>query len=259
MREAADFRLSRREFDILWSDLGGGNAPYPLEVSGHGATFGERDAIRAEVYEGLRAKGLFGDRLHEGLEGLFGVLARPRVSVDVTGYSGGPLRALAARTKRTAVLVAMIDGDVELTAIRPTALVGSVVGLLPDAELGGGPAMSVRFSDLQKVTSEDEAEVETGLFDEETERDALVREGVSGENATWLVRMADNRTGGGQFGVSVHESGTGECRSPTLVTWFDTDTGRYLMVRKGDWLSIAPADHARIANRLGEVLSAEAD
>ena len=55
---------------------------------------------------------------------------------------------------------------------------------------------------------------------------------------------------GGQFGVS-----RGSERASTLVTWFDTHQGRYLMVSQGAWLSISPADNRRIEHRLAEVLS----
>jgi hypothetical protein len=40
----------------------------------------------------------------------------------------------------------------------------------------------------------------------------------------------------------------------TLVSWFDTAEGRYLMVLQDDWLSVAPADNARIEHRLAQVL-----
>jgi hypothetical protein len=41
-----------------------------------------------------------------------------------------------------------------------------------------------------------------------------------------------------------------------MITWFDTSTGRYLMVHDGAWLSIAPAGADRIARRIDELLRA---
>ena len=52
----------------------------------------------------------------------------------------------------------------------------------------------------------------------------------------------------------------GRSRSPVL-SWFDTDTGRYLTYAKRgtdghEWITIAPADAPTLRHRLGELMAA---
>ena len=44
-------------------------------------------------------------------------------------------------------------------------------------------------------------------------------------------------------------------REPTLVTWFDTLDGRYLVVREQDWVSVTPTGADRIAARIDQLLA----
>jgi hypothetical protein len=44
-------------------------------------------------------------------------------------------------------------------------------------------------------------------------------------------------------------------REPTLVTWFDTPSGRYLVVREQDWVSVTPTGSDRIATRIDQLLA----
>ncbi|MGP4018690.1 ESX secretion-associated protein EspG [Saccharopolyspora sp. 5N708] len=244
---SADFLLSTREYDVLWSDLGCGPAPYPLAVASHGATEAERAEIRADEHRALSRRGLFGKSAGAELESLLRLLASPRFLIDSAGFTDQPMRAVAAGNGRSAVLAELSERGLALTSIRPTALAGELVGLLPDAEPGRGRSIAIRHSDLRRATDEDEDDP-LGPFDE---RDALLRAGVPVEDANRLLQLAENRTCGGQFGVSVAAE-----RSSVLVTWFDSEGGRYLMVRDGDWLSIAPADRGKITQRLDEVLAA---
>ncbi|WP_460955633.1 ESX secretion-associated protein EspG [Parasphingorhabdus pacifica] len=249
-----DFLLSEREFEVLWSDLGSGAAPFPLEVSSHGGTGAERDRMRTEVYDALRIRKLVeDDELDPDLDDLLGTLSRPEVVIDVVGYAEGTLRAVACGNGQAGVLARVVDGGIGLTGIRPTALPRSIVETVPDREMGRGPSMSLRHDDLLSATGQDGAD--DGALGADSEHDSLVRAGVDPENAVWLLRAAENRRSGGQFGVSLRESRSTMYRVPTMVTWFDTDSGRYLMVRDGDWVSIAPADRARIKQRLDAVIA----
>jgi hypothetical protein len=69
-----------------------------------------------------------------------------------------------------------------------------------------------------------------------------------------LLRLAEGRLRGGQFGVNVADGGRLR-RGIPVVSWFDTAEGRYLMTNDGTTLIVAPADAARIAVRLHEVLA----
>jgi ESX secretion-associated protein EspG len=245
-----DFVLTATEFDLIYADLGLGRIPYPLEVPSTGATMEERAELTAKAYKGLADRGLASrERLDSTVEDLLHLLADPPVSIDAVGHAGKPVRALAAAGERLGILAQITADELWLTEIRPTALAMSIVGVLPDNEAGSMRSLSVPYQALVSATDEDEYETDAfgDPVDEET---ALVRAGVSGQDAATLMHLAENRCAGGQFGVS-----SGSLRSKTLVTWFDTNEGRYLMVNKDSWLSIGPADNQRIEHRLADVMS----
>ena len=237
-----ELRLTAESFRLLWTELGLGRMPYPLDVSrGTGAaqTLDSGTSQRAAT--------------------LLRLLDDHEVAVDAIADIDGPVRALAVSNGNLGVLAVIDSDEVTLSPIRPTALAREVAAVLPEAEAGPGHAFSVPFKALQRAASahddsdhdyEEEDDAPWGGGGDST-RSALENEGVSGTDAALLDEIASTRTAGGQFGVT-----RGARRSPVLITWFDTDKGRYLMVRDGDWLSLAPADTARITSRIESVLSA---
>jgi hypothetical protein len=253
-----DFELTAREFDFVWSHLELDEMPYPIDVPGNGATMEERATMRAESFESLRDKGVLGrdDKVAPALAELLRVLAEPAVAVDTVGYSGGPIRGLAAADGRTAALAAMGDDAVAFAAIRPTALATSIVEVLPPGQAGTGVAIRVPRQTLRKAA---EGEDEDDPFGGGDERDILMAGGVSDEDATTLIELADRRVRGGQFGVTTTGRATSvrrgtRTRADTMITWFDTNEGRYLAVYDGAWMSVVPADGARIAHRIDELI-----
>jgi hypothetical protein len=242
-----DYELSAREFDFLWEHLELGRLPYPLDVPSNGATLEERAELRAETMAALR----FDSRITD----LLRVLAAPKVSVDTVGFGDGPIRGLAATDGNLGTLVAIDGGTLSFAAIRPTSLSRSIVEVLPSGESGPGHAISVPHQAMQRaVNGEDD-----DPFGDGDEREILMSNGVSGEDATMLVELADRRVRGGQFGVTTSSRATSvragaRIRAKTMITWFDTAEGRYLMVHDGTWISVAPADAGRIAHRIDELL-----
>lgn len=246
-----DFILSTGELDLTRDRLGLPRPPYPLEVRGAGATAEERARLIEDAYRRLAERGLAaGDRLDAQLENLLRVLVSCSVSVDAVGHTDRPLRAVAGSDGSTGVLAEQVDDQVRLSRIRPTALATSLVGILPTNQPGPLGPMSVPQRALARAADPDEDD-EMSVFGEPDERAILNREGVSGKDVKKLLMFAEERRCGGQFGVS-----RGTRRSSTLITWFDTRDGRYLMVSENSWLSFAPADVDRITHRVGEVLSA---
>lgn len=243
-----DYVLSVEEFDIVWGDLGGGRVPYPLEAPSVGATMQRRARLREQIYLALTDRGLaVGTRLAPRLWDMVRLLGEHDLSVDLVGYAGAPLRAVAATDHRDGVLASLVGDSVTLTGIRPSALTWSIVRVLPPNDAGHGRALSVRKSALAAAIDPD---LDDPFADESDELTALRRAGVSNEDASALLDLADNRVAGGQFGIS--HAGR---RESTLLTWFDTRHGRHLMVSEDSWLSFAPADHDRIEHRLAEVLA----
>jgi hypothetical protein len=243
--------LTEREFDILCGDLGLGQVPYPLQVPSVGRTMSERDRIRQDVHRALARRDLAtGDRVDEGLVDVLTLLLEHDVSIDSVGYAGRPLRALAVTDHDMGVIAWMEDERIKLAEIRPTALVASLVALLPPGEPGTSKAMAVQASALAAAIEYDGDDDDDPFAGDDDERTALTRAGVSAEDAGNLLDLARNRRAGGQFGVSVRGR-----RITPLITWFDTHEGRYLMVTDDSWLSFAPTDNERIERRLADVLA----
>lgn len=251
MSSDPDFVLSACEFDLVSGSLGLGRASFPLRVPSVGATMEERAELTGEVYRELAARDLAsGDRLDDELEGLLRLLGSNVFSVDVVGVADGPLRAVTAVNGRAGVLAVLAGDQVWLRGFRPRALASVAVGVLVPADPGRGRGFTVRKESLEKVVNHD------GDFGDDPfgggldDRTALLRTGMPAADVDALLELAANRRAGGQIGVS-----RGVTRAATLLTWLDTHQGRYLVVNEGEWLSITPADHSRIEQRVAEVLS----
>ncbi|APU16379.1 MULTISPECIES: ESX secretion-associated protein EspG [Actinoalloteichus] len=251
-----EFVLSAREFEFVWTDLGLGRIPYPLDVPSSGKTMAERAELRAEVYRELTDRGLVtAGTVSTELEALLRLLSQPKLSVDAVGHVGRALRALAATDQELGVLATLVGDELRVSEIRPTSLARSIVGVLPVKEAGPGWAMSAPLHALTSAVEPAEEDDPWGSDDDDEER-ALRKAGMSADDAAALSELAANRKGGGQFGVTVGGATQRQARrSSTLVTWFDTHQGRYLMVREDEWLSLTPADGERIEGRVMEVLS----
>lgn len=230
--------MTPRQLDILWHGLELGRLPYPLDVPRVDATVEERGRIRADAE----------------LTRMLRLLADHELAVDAVAHIGRPVRALAASDHEHAVLAVLADDVVALTEIRPTALARSVVDLLPENVSGPGSTHTLRVETLERAVAlhgDEDHGADPWGGEELDERAALVKAGLSNEDAKAVAELAANRVAGGQFGMSSSAGG----RSPVLITWFDTHQGRYLMVRENQWLSIASTDNERITARIAAVLS----
>jgi EspG family len=253
-----DFELTTREFDFVWSHLELGEMPYPVDVPSNGVTMEERARLRDETFKALREKGALteDDRVTPKLAELLRVLAEPKVSVDTVGFGEGPIRGVAASDGTVAALASLARGAVAFAKIRPTSLATSIVEVLPAGEAGTGMAIRVPHQALTKAAA---GEDEDDPFGGGDERDILMANGLSDDDATTLIELAERRVRGGQFGVTTAGRATAlkkgaKVRSKTMISWFDTGEGRYLMVHDGAWVSLAPADGARIAHRIEELI-----
>lgn len=251
MTTTPDFTLSAAELDLVWGALDLGPVPYPLEVPSVGRTEAERTEESARAFDRLTARGL-ADRgdLAERPARLLRLLAENDIAIDVLGHHERPLRALAAVGKRIGVLAVLADRELRVTEIRPTALAATAAAIPPEAAPGRLRGMSVRAEALDRALSEDE-DLDDPFGGDTEDVVALVKAGVPEQDAALLVELAESRRAGGQFGVT--RAGV---RSATVLSWFDTHHGRYLVVNSGAWLSINPADRSRIEGRLAEAAPA---
>jgi hypothetical protein len=91
---------------------------------------------------------------------------------------------------------------------------------------------------------------------------ALRRRGVRDKDAETLRKMIGDILRQGQFGAAGRDKWGRRVRVPRVISFFDTEAGRYLQVRKESgggeaWTTISPADHKRLLHHLTE-LHAEA-
>lgn len=220
--------LSPLALDFVWESIDAGEPPYPLEVRSHGGTMDERAALRRRVLADLPD--------HADLEDSLTVLARAQRSVDAVFLpepGGRPTSAIAAAADNRAMLAVQGDDGLRLTPIDPASLVSSVIGLLPAAPRGTEPSVT---SPVEELPAGGRNPADRAVF----------------------ARLAAQRNHrGGQLAANARDKLGGRTRSPVL-SWFDTDTGRYLTYTKQGWATIAPADPATLRHRLTELLAAVA-
>jgi hypothetical protein len=226
--------LSPAALDFLWESIDAGELPYPLEVPSHGQTMDERSLLRQRVFGELRAQELVdgGGRMSPRLEDLLTLLARGTHSIDAVSTD---TTALAVGDGSTGLLVTQEPNGVRLRAIDPGSLASSIVALLPPCPRGTEQSITLPASELAALS----------------EGRAV---GRSAADREVLARLSEQpKLRAGQLAVNARKPMGGRRRSPVL-SWFDTESGRYLTYSKQDWITIAPADAPTLRHRLGELL-----
>ncbi|MGQ0837168.1 ESX secretion-associated protein EspG [Actinokineospora sp.] len=225
--------LSPLALDLLWESLDLGELPYPLEVRSHGETADERADLRDQVFSDLRAQGTADDpRWADWLS----LLARADRSVDsvfLPRADGPAVRALAVGTDSAALLATQDESGLWLRPLPVGALVSAIVDLLPPAARGTETSLTTPVDPAAASSVRDRIDLDRRA----------------------LVRLFDQpRLRVGQFAANTRDRLGGRRRS-TAMSWFDTESGRYLTYAKGGWATIAPADTATLRHRLGELLA----
>jgi hypothetical protein len=257
--------LSPVELDFLWESLGAGELPYPLEVRSHGSTMDERSALRAQVLSGLSGRGLAdrSGRPEPHLEDWFEVLARSEVSLDsvhITAPDSPPLLAVAAALGGQGLLAVQDTRGLHLQPVPPDGLATAIVGLLPAAPRGTEKSVTVPLEQLLSGSGVDFMQRRSNGGRGGAESPATTGRASADDDRKALARLhAQPRLRGGQIGANARNRTGGRSRMPVL-SWFDTDDGRYFtQASRGhdgrDWITIAPADAATLRHRLGEMLA----
>jgi len=226
--------LSPVALDFLWESLDAGELPYPLEVPSHGLTVDERSVLRQQVFGELRAQELLdgSGRMSPRLEDLLTLLARGTHSIDAVSSD---TTALAVGDGSSGLLATQESSGVRLRSIDPGSLASSVVALLPPCPRGTEQSITIPVSELAALSEGRSA-------------------GRSVADRQVLARLSEQpKLRAGQLAVNARKPMGGRLRSPVL-SWFDTESGRYLTYAKQDWITIAPADAPTLRHRLGELL-----
>lgn len=254
-RRSAEVSVTTEEFDLVWRHLGLETKPLVLNVVSGVVAF--EDDVRERqrvVWDGLRAKDLatHGPRLDSRFEELLYTLAKPSRKIDARLRLGERrVRAMAAARGGVGVLAWLEDGRIHLDAARETGLSSEITGLLPTVAAGEGLSVSIPTELLRRLAAE-------GVVGEQAMVNALTEGGVRADDARMFVMISrGERTAGGQFGLELADRWGRAHRAGSVVGWFDSPKGRYLMqsLPSGDrsYTTISPAATKRLAQRIDEL------
>jgi hypothetical protein len=250
------YTLSLADADILGQALDVDVRQFPFDIPSVGALQRDRQRIAREVFVDLDRRGLMrGGDLDPDLTRAMRTLSNYAITIAAMGTveTSRTIYARAATNGETGVLAVKSRETLRLELIRPTALAVSLVGLLP--KLPAGPGQSVTITQPgPAVPSDDDFFGPVRANRNSSDQQLRIA-------ASYLNRP---RTGTGMFSVTGRDRRIGkELRGGTL-TWIDTDDGRYLAMSRppgedGQIRStFSPADPARLAHQLGEMIESVA-
>lgn len=239
------------ELDFLWEALDAGEPPYPLRVRSHGVTVAERAELRERTRTELAVRGILDHRgrIEPKIEGLLLLLTRAALSVDsvwLPELGAAPVRVLAGTLGAGGACVIQRADEVRLAGASRNLLAPRIVELLPEAPRGTEPSVTVPLADVAELSTPDDEELVMSTSD-------------SAEPAHVLRHLARQpRLRGGQIGGNARDR-TGTRRRGHVLSWFDTETGRYLSyltsAPTGDWITVTPANSATLIQAIDDLLA----
>lgn len=246
--------LSPLEFDVLWEAERLPARHVALDVPSPGATYGERAALVEQAWESLARRRLARRRQASAeLVDLLGLLANPKVSVDLWVWTDRQISGLAVSTGSQALLTVLDGDEVWLIPARDSSLPESAVSVSGDLGAGVGRSVSVPHDVLTAADTEAGGDAKAMVTCLEDRKVPLWQ-------AQELAGMLFGPLARGQFGVQRAGRDGNQRRAGRVVAFHDTDAGRYLVeVRPDtdgrDWVTVAPADNQLLAQRVWELLA----
>lgn len=117
-------------------------------------------------------------------------------------------------------------------------MAGQVDEVRHKAEIGGpagpGASVNIRADDFDAACANGERDGISGFMG------VLVRSGVRADDASTVARALTTRLGGGRLGVT-------RARGRSAMSWIDTPDGRYVVRNSSGWVTMMPADSARLS------------
>ncbi|KMS88399.1 ESX secretion-associated protein EspG [Prauserella rugosa] len=235
------------EFYLLWRQLGLGDPPAVLDVPAVGRTAEYRERLVAMADESLAGRGLGTvSNPDPDLAELLHTLAAPDIGVDLTAV--GPdvaFRAYGAITGHGVVTAGTSGAEVLLGPVLRGELIPRMFEALPSLEAGPGAPANVGYADYRRACRAGERDGASGFLD------SLRAAGVRSSEAATFLRAVEGRRSGGYVGATSAVRG----RTPSTVNWVDTEQGRYVLRRVGDWVAVTPADMARLRSMTEEMVT----
>jgi hypothetical protein len=245
--------LTALEFDVLWEHLDLGDMPLVLKVPSPGRTNTERAQLVDRVWQSLAAKGLGGPLALDGqLSALLRLIARPARELDGRLWLGRSVRLMAAADSESGVLAVQEGDQLILRTADGLGLPRHALSVLPPAVAGPGHSVTLPSKEFEAAAREATAPKEFEA--------ALRRRGLRDADAEALRKMIGDVHQQGQYGGAARDKWGRRVRTSRVISFFDTDGGRYLQVRReppgGEaWTTISPADHRRLLHHLTELHS----
>jgi hypothetical protein len=239
--------LTVDEVAVLWQHLRLGPAPVVLQLGPTRPMRAKRRELGIAGWQGLRARGLAGPTGPEPeLVRLLHVLAAPQTQLELRGWWGRGVRALAAGRPGMAAVAVRHGATIALAACG--SLPAGLLDAMPPAPPGPGRPVCVPAEVLAAA-----------LAARGWPAAELAARGVAPGDAEVLARMltaADRRA---QVVGLVADRWGGLRRTRTGVGILDGRDGRYVETRRagGDRVeraTVAPADEAHLRHRLAELL-----
>jgi hypothetical protein len=245
--------LSTLEFDVLWELERLPRKHEALGVPSPGKTHTERAKLVAEALGDLKERGLSdGERATPELADQLSLLAHPQVSLDTWVWTDHRITSLAVLSGSTALLAAIDGPEVWLIPARETGLAEAAVSVAGEMPAGPGWSVSVPTDTLMAADKEAKS-------DKRELAASLMRKGIAGTDAKTLADMVGGMNLRGQFGASRLQRDQRMVRADRVVSFHDTDRGRYVYLAKTNadgrmWSTITPADNQRLAACVEELL-----
>ncbi|RSM83357.1 ESX secretion-associated protein EspG [Amycolatopsis sp. WAC 01375] len=242
------FSLSLAAVDILLEYGRLGTAPAPFEVPHMGTTTDQRAMVREAVFRDLEGRGLMrGGRLDADVELALATFVNPQLAVWTVAQMDNDKQLFARATTngQFAVVVRQDENLLVFEETRPTAIVASIVDLLPLTPAGPGQSVTIaKPARAPKRARNDDA------YDPFAQVSGPRSHGSNPQqrHVERIFEKPMKRVG--QFSVYIRG---GQVFPP--LAWFDTEAGRFMMTSRQaadgqSWLTYAPADNARIAQQL---------
>jgi hypothetical protein len=231
--------------------------PRILDVPWHGATVEERAILLQRGWnEAARHNVGTAERIDPFVRDAFELLAHPQLSIELVVGNVQARRddgAIAVTDGQFALLARYDERGLMLAAVRPTGLAPALVGLLPGHPPGRGHSASAP-TDVLRGAVERAGSQPTAL-----ERE-LASGGVRPADAEVMAAvLTAPRLRTGQLCATGFEKHGGRGRVVDVdIGFIDIPAGRYLTQNRPSehrsHLTIAPADNARLIERIDELL-----
>lgn len=249
----AEARLSREELVACWIALDLGEPPALLQLTGLAApTVAEGEHRLRLVLAGLAERGL-GDGSHPapGLAERLELFARPEYRLDIRfpGADGRPVLGIGAVRGAHGVVIVGPEGPtetLELVAMDSTRVIDTLLGLVGDIPPGRSAPINIPADVLDRAVA---ATRDNNVW---SLADALRDRGIPRSDASALARMCTDIRFGAILGATAVHDGA-ERRGGWVISFHYAESGYFLKIRRGGFVTMCPADGPRLAQRWREL------